>query len=138
MATSQNKAPSFFNFLKEGLLLPSRNRRVFTWVSALILVSTALLVLGNDLAVQPLADEIKLDIKALNTTEPGSPDFNRLLQEIQNVSKELLLVGAGYLLFAIVVGSAVKIVVLFAAVSDIRRRRRCYLWHAPRPSQGAD
>jgi hypothetical protein len=117
MATSQNKAPSFFNFLKEGLLLPSRNRRLFAWVCALILVSTTLLVLGNDLAIQPLADEIKLDIKALNTTEPGSPDFNRLVQEIQDDAKELLLVGAGYLLFAIVVGSAVKIVVLFAAVS---------------------
>jgi hypothetical protein len=117
MATSQNKAPSFFNFLKEGLLLPSRNRRLFAWVCTLILVSTTLLVLGNDLALQPLADEIKLDIKALNTTEPGSPDFNILVQEIQHDVKELLLVGAGYLLFAVVVGAAVRIVALFAAVS---------------------
>jgi hypothetical protein len=108
MATSQNKTPSFFNFLKEGLLLPSRNRRLFAWVCALILVSTTLLVLGNDLAIQPLADEIKLDIKALNTTEPGSPDFNILVQEIQHDVKELLLVGAGYILFVIVVCSAVN------------------------------
>jgi hypothetical protein len=34
--TSQNKAPSFFSFLKEGFLLPSRNGRLFTAVCALI------------------------------------------------------------------------------------------------------
>ena len=116
METNQNKAPSCFNFLKKGFLLPSRNRRLFTAVCALIVVSSTLLVLGNDFAVKPLADEIQLDVKALNTTEPGSPEYAKLVQEIQNDAKELLLVGAGYLLFAVVVGSAVRIVVLFAAV----------------------
>uniref|UniRef100_A0ACD5Y3P9 Uncharacterized protein n=1 Tax=Avena sativa TaxID=4498 RepID=A0ACD5Y3P9_AVESA len=95
MATGQKKSPSFFNFLKEGLLLPSRNRRLFTAVCALILASTTL----------------------LKTTEPGKPDFAKLLREIKNDTKELLLVGAGYPLFAFVVRSVVQIVVLFAAVS---------------------
>uniref|UniRef100_A0ACD5XJT4 Uncharacterized protein n=1 Tax=Avena sativa TaxID=4498 RepID=A0ACD5XJT4_AVESA len=117
MAANQIKAPSFFNFLKEGVLLPSRNRSVFTAVSALILVSTTLIFLGNDLAVQPLTDEIKLDVKALNTTEPGTLEYAKLLQEIRNDSKDLLLVTMGSLLFALVVASAVRIVVLFAAVS---------------------
>ncbi|XP_047049813.1 uncharacterized protein LOC124654881 [Lolium rigidum] len=117
MATSQSNAPSFFNFLKEGLLLPSRNRRLFTAVSAFILAATALIVLANDLGLQPLADEIKVDIKALNTTEPGSLEYAKLVQEIRNDARELLLVGAGYLLLALVVGAAVRIVVLFAAVS---------------------
>jgi len=118
MASNQNKTPSFFiNFLKEGLLLPSRNRRLFTAVSALILVSTTLIVLGNDLAVEPLTNEIKLDVKALKTTEPGSADYAKLLQEIRNDTRELLLVTMGSLLFALVVASAVRIVVLFAAVS---------------------
>ncbi|CAM0950706.1 unnamed protein product [Alopecurus aequalis] len=109
-------APSCFNFLKEGFLLPSRNRRLFTAVCALILVSTTLLVLGNDLAVQPLTDEIKLDLKALSTTEPGSPDYAKIVQDIHNDAKELLLVIMGYILVVVVVGSAVRIVVLFAAV----------------------
>jgi hypothetical protein len=117
MASSQSNAPSFFNFLKEGLLLPSRNRRLFTAVCALILVSTALLVLGNDLAVQRIHDQIQLDVKALSTTEPGSVQFAKLLQEIQNDTKKLLLVAMGSILIAVVVGSAVRIVVLFAAVS---------------------
>jgi hypothetical protein len=117
MASSQSNAPSFFNFLKEGLLLPSRNRRLFTAVSAFTLAATALIVLANDLALQPLADEIKIDIKALNTTEPGSLEYAKLVQEIRNDARELLLVGAGYLLLALVVSAAVRIVVLFAAVS---------------------
>ncbi|XP_051186392.1 uncharacterized protein [Lolium perenne] len=105
MEIGQNKAPSFFSFLREGLLLPSRNWRLFTSVCALILASTKLI----ELAVHPLAaDETKLDIKALNTTEPGSPDFAKLLQN-------LLLAGAGYNLFSFVSHSAVQIVVLFAA-----------------------
>ncbi|CAM0950707.1 unnamed protein product [Alopecurus aequalis] len=124
MATGQNKAPSFFNFLKEGLLLPSRNRGLFTAVCALILAYTTLLVLGNNLAVQPLGDQIQLDIKALNTTETGSPDFAKLLQEVKNDTKELLLVTAGYLLFSVVVGSAVRIVIYFAAVSTYSDEQR--------------
>jgi hypothetical protein len=116
METSQNKAPSCYNFLKKGLLLPSRNPRLFTAVCALFLAYTAPLHLANDLAIQPLNDAIQLDIQALNTTEPGSLEYSQLVQEIKNDAKELLLVGAGYLLFAVVVGSAVRIIVLFAAV----------------------
>jgi hypothetical protein len=118
MATSQKKEPWFFNFLKEGLLLPSRNRRLFTAVCALILISNALVSLSNDLAVKPLADEIQLDLKALNTTEPepGRPDVKKLLRVIQNDTKELLLVGGGHHLLTVVVRAAVRIVVLFAAV----------------------
>ncbi|KAM0885714.1 hypothetical protein ACQ4PT_030131 [Festuca glaucescens] len=104
METGQNKAPSFFSFLREGLLLPSRNWSLFTSVCALILASTKLI----ELAVHPLADETKLDFKALNTTEAGSPDFAKLLQD-------LLLTGAGYNLFSFVVHSTVRVVVLFAA-----------------------
>jgi hypothetical protein len=104
METGQNKAPSFFSFLREGLLLPSRNWRLFTSVCALILASTKLI----ELAVHPLADETKLDIKPLNTTEPGTPDFAKLLHD-------LLLAGAGYNIFSFVSHSAVRIVVLFAA-----------------------
>ncbi|XP_051186387.1 uncharacterized protein [Lolium perenne] len=115
METSQNKAPFFFNFLREGLLLPSRNWRLFASVCALILASTTLI----DLAYKPFANETKLDVKAFNTTEPGtpSPDFAKiLLKEIQNGTKDLLLASAGYNLFPFVVRSAVRIVVLFAAV----------------------
>ncbi|XP_044952788.1 uncharacterized protein LOC123402885 [Hordeum vulgare subsp. vulgare] len=116
MATNPSTGPSFFNFLKEGVLLPTRNRGLFIAVGAIVIASTTVLLLGSDLAVQPLADEIQLDVKALNSTDPGSPDYAKLVQEIQNDAKELLLEGAGYLLFAVVISSAVRILLLFATV----------------------
>nr|BAJ99529.1 predicted protein [Hordeum vulgare subsp. vulgare] len=116
MATNPSTGPSFFNFLKEGVLLPTRSRGLFIAVGAIVIASTTVLLLGSDLAVQPLADEIQLDVKALNSTDPGSPDYAKLVQEIQNDAKELLLEGAGYLLFAVVISSAVRILLLFATV----------------------
>nr|BAJ97140.1 predicted protein [Hordeum vulgare subsp. vulgare] len=116
MATNPSTGPSFFNFLKEGVLLPTRNRGLFIAVGAIVIASTTVLLLGSDLAVQPLADEIQLDVKALNSTDPGTPDYAKLVQEIQNDAKELLLEGAGYLLFAVVISSAVRILLLFATV----------------------
>jgi hypothetical protein len=116
MATSQKKTRSFFTFLQEGLLLPSRNRRLFTWVCALILASNALVSFSGDLVVKPLADEIQLDLKALNTTEPGKPDFKKLLREVKKDTKKLLLISWGHDLLAVAVRAAVRIVVLFAVV----------------------
>ncbi|KAL6839005.1 hypothetical protein ACP4OV_031165 [Aristida adscensionis] len=117
MATAQSLVPSFFNFLKEGVLLPFRNRSLFAAVFALILATTSLVLFAGDLALQPLADELLADANALNGTDPRSPDFAHLLQEIQDDSRSLLLAGAAYLLGAVVVSSAVRIVVLFAAVA---------------------
>ncbi|XP_044954937.1 uncharacterized protein LOC123405231 [Hordeum vulgare subsp. vulgare] len=119
MATksAQSTGPSFFNFLKEGLLLPTRNRRLFMAVYAVVFASTTLLLLSSDVVIQPLANEIQLDLMALDSADPGSPDFAKLVQEVQDDTKELLLVGAGYLVLAVVVSSAVRILLLFAAVS---------------------
>lgn len=117
MATKQSSTPSFFNFLKEGLLLPNHNRSLFAAIFGLFIASSSLLLLTNDLAVQPLTNEILLDAKALNSTDPRSPDFAELLKDIQDDTRELMIVGAAYLLFAVVIGSAVRIVVLFAAVA---------------------
>ncbi|WVZ62302.1 hypothetical protein U9M48_012066 [Paspalum notatum var. saurae] len=119
MATKQQSStPSLFNFLKEGLLLPTHNPRLFSVVFAIIVASTALLVLGHDLSVQPLAAEIRLDINALiNSTDLSSQDYLHLLQQIQDDSRELQLTGAAYLLLSVVTFSAIRILVLFAAVA---------------------
>lgn len=118
MATAQSSAPpSFFNFLKEGLLLPNHNRRLFAAVFALIVASSSLLLLGNELAVKPLADEIRIDAEALNGTDPSSPEFLHLIQEIQNDTRKILITGAVYSLVSIFIGSFIRIVVLFAAVA---------------------
>ncbi|XP_066373753.1 uncharacterized protein [Miscanthus floridulus] len=118
MATVQTSStPSFFNFLKEGLLLPSQNRRLFAAVFTIIAVSTCLLLLGDDLAVQPLTVEIDLDTKALNSTDPSSPDFLQLSRKTQDDTRALYLTGVACLVFTVIIRSVIEIVVLFAAVA---------------------
>ncbi|CAL4940815.1 unnamed protein product [Urochloa decumbens] len=117
MAATRSTSPSFFNFLKEGLLLPTHNRRLFAAVFAITVASTSLLLLGNYLALQPLTDEIRIDTNALNSTDPSSPEFLHLIQEIQDDTRDLLIASAVYLLVAVMVGWVIKILVLFAAVT---------------------
>ncbi|EAZ43824.1 hypothetical protein OsJ_28443 [Oryza sativa Japonica Group] len=117
MATVQRSTPPFYNFLKEGFLLPSRNRSLFVAVFLLVVASTSVLLLVNDLAVQPIAMEILLDAKALNTTDPMSPDFTKLVKEIQDDTRELMIATAAYSLFAVVIGFAIRIIILFGAVA---------------------
>jgi len=119
MATGQisSTPPSFFNFLKEGLLLPSHNRRLFAAVFTVIAASTCLLLVGNDLVVQPLAVELNLDTKALNSTDFRSPDLLPLIRKTQADTRALLLTSTAYFLFGAVIRSAIQIVVFLAAVS---------------------
>jgi hypothetical protein len=117
VATGQIRStPSFFSFLKEGLLLPSHNRRLFAAVFSIIVATTCLLVV-NCVAVQPLTNEIVLHAKALNSTDPSSPDFLHLILDIQDDTRALLRTGTAYLLFAVIIVSAIRLVVLFAAVA---------------------
>ncbi|CAN6179821.1 unnamed protein product [Urochloa humidicola] len=113
MATS----PSFFNFLKEGLLLPTRNRRLFAAVFAIIVDSTSLLNLGSYITVQPLTDQISIDTHALNSTDPSSPEFIHLIQEIQDDTRDILITSVVSLLVTTIISSAIRIVALFAAVT---------------------
>ena len=118
MATGgQRSTPSFFNFLKEGLLLPAQNPRLFAAVFAIIVASTSLLLLGHSLAVKPLLDEISIDTKALNSTDPRSPDFMHLIQEIQADARDLMITSAVYVLVSLIIGWVIRIIVLFAAVA---------------------
>ncbi|RCV10361.1 hypothetical protein SETIT_2G106100v2 [Setaria italica] len=112
-----SKSPSFFNFLKEGLLLPTLNRRLFAAVFAIIVASSYLLPLGNDLAIQPFTDEIGIDSKALNGTDPSSQEFLHLIQEIMDDTRKLLITATVGRLVSMSIGSVTQIVILFAAVA---------------------
>ncbi|OEL36469.1 hypothetical protein BAE44_0002512 [Dichanthelium oligosanthes] len=123
MAAGESSAPStsFFKIRKDGALLPARNRSLFSAVFALAVAYTSLLVVVNDLAVQPRVDKVLLDVMAFNNgtaTDPRSPDDNaQLLQDFGEDTWRLVRAGAAYLLLDATVGSAVWIIALFAAVA---------------------
>ena len=79
--------------------------------------TTCPVLLGNDLAVQPLIVEIDLETKAHNSTDPSSLDFLQLSRKTQDDTRALLLTRAAYLVFTVIIGSLIQIVVLFAAVA---------------------
>ncbi|XBI52320.1 hypothetical protein VPH35_034707 [Triticum aestivum] len=100
--------PCFFAFLKHGALLPARHGGLFLPLVALTAALAAALLLTNSLAVQPLAAAALVDASAISRAAPTRPapgDLRRLLLEV----------GA-CVLAAVVVGSAIKIATVFAAV----------------------
>ncbi|CAO2185105.1 unnamed protein product [Urochloa humidicola] len=126
MAAGKNPTPStppFFKVLKAGALLPARNRRLFASVFALAVAYTSLLLLVNDLTVEPLADKLLLDAKAFTnnngTAGPTrSPDENaKLLHDLGNDARDLAPGFAACLLLDATAGSAVWILALLAAVA---------------------
>ncbi|CAO2174146.1 unnamed protein product [Urochloa humidicola] len=123
MAGGKTSSPpsSFSSIMKEGAHLHARNRTLFVVVFALAAAYTSLLQLFEDLAVQPHADKVALDITAYNNSGTGrtrSPkERAQLLQVLEKDLWDLARPGAVYFLVDATIGSAVWIVVILAAVA---------------------
>ncbi|CAN6363114.1 unnamed protein product [Urochloa humidicola] len=116
-ATRQSSTTSPFNFLKEGLLLPCQNRRLFAAIFAIYVASYSLFLVAYEIGFQPLALEVLRDIYTLTSTDPRSPVYGYLLRKLHDDNRHLLLAITVYLLLAIVVGSVIQLVAVFAAVT---------------------
>ncbi|CAL4950689.1 unnamed protein product [Urochloa decumbens] len=120
--TPPPSTPSFFKLLKDGVLLPARNRRLFAAVFALAVAYTSLLLLVNDLTVQPAADKLLLDAMAFNNNNGTGPtrtpdEYAKLTKDLGNDAWGLARTGVPCLLLEATAGSAVWIVSLLAAVA---------------------
>ncbi|CAL5007243.1 unnamed protein product [Urochloa decumbens] len=109
--------PGFFTFLKHGAVLPARNGALFLPLLALTAALAAALLLGNSLAVQPLAAAVLLDADAISRADPATAAYRHLVRALQSDLRRLLLAVGGCLLGAVVAGSAIKIATVFAAVA---------------------
>ncbi|CAL5003032.1 unnamed protein product [Urochloa decumbens] len=109
--------PGFFTFLKHGAVLPARNGALFLPLLALTAALAAALLLGNALAVQPLAAAVLLDADAISRADPATAAYRHLVRALQSDLRRLLLAAGGCLLGAVVAGSAIKIATVFAAVA---------------------
>lgn len=116
-ARQQRQQPGFFTFLKHGAVLPARNGALFAPLLALTATLAAALLLGNALAVQPLAAAALLDASAIGGTDPASAAYRRLVRALHSDIRRLLLAAGLCLLGAVVAGSAIKIATVFAAVA---------------------
>ncbi|KQJ95806.1 uncharacterized protein LOC100831568 [Brachypodium distachyon] len=109
--------PGFFTFLKHGVLLPARHGSLFLPLLALTAALAAALLLGNALAVQPLAAAALLDADAISRADPASAAYPALVEALKRDLRWLLLDAGACLLAAVVLGSAIKIATVFAAVA---------------------
>lgn len=116
-ATRRPPPPGFFSFLKHGVLLPARHRGLFLPLLALTAALAAGLLLANSLAVQPLAAAVLLDANAISRAHPASAAYPGLVRTLKSDLRRLLLDVGACLLAALVLGSAIKIATVFAAVA---------------------
>ncbi|TVU42147.1 hypothetical protein EJB05_08539, partial [Eragrostis curvula] len=109
--------PGFFSFLGHGALLPARNRGLFLPLLALTAGLAAALLLGNALAVQPLAAAVLVDADGISRADPASAAYRDLVRSLEAHVRGLLLAAGACLLAAVVAGSAIKVATVFAAVA---------------------
>ncbi|KAL6659152.1 hypothetical protein ACP70R_003192 [Stipagrostis hirtigluma subsp. patula] len=115
-------APGFFSFLGHGASLPARNRGLFLPLLAVTAALAAALLLGNALAVQPLAAAVLVDADAISRADPASAAYRELARSLRADVRRFLLAAGSCLLAAVLAGSAIKIATVFAAVAAFSGR----------------
>ncbi|XP_062195629.1 uncharacterized protein LOC133898857 [Phragmites australis] len=115
--TARQQPPGFFAFLGHGALLPARSRGLFMPLLVLTAALAAALLLGNALAVQPLAAAVLLDADAISRADPTTAAYREIVRSLQLHVQRLLLAVGACLFAAVVAGSAIKIATVFAAVA---------------------
>ncbi|KAM3214276.1 hypothetical protein ACQJBY_066631 [Aegilops geniculata] len=87
------KTTSCFTFLKEALVLPTRNPKLFAPILILMAAMAFLVPAVNVVLIQPLAAEMLRHATEMQTADPSSADYARLLQEIRQEARELVLIA---------------------------------------------
>ncbi|KAL6843250.1 hypothetical protein ACP4OV_026963 [Aristida adscensionis] len=116
MATKPSSS-SFFSFLKDALLLPTRNPKLFVPVFLLVAIPTILINVTNVLAIQPLTQDIMLRINEIKNVDPSSPEYARLMEEMMKELRALVIIAIAMTIIVAVLGFVKQIVAFFAASS---------------------
>lgn len=114
-AKAKASSSSCLSFLKEALLLPTRNAKLFVPVFLLVAVPSFLLQLTDVLYIRPLSTDIFLRVNEAMNMDPSSADYAKLMVEIMKEVRELLILSISGMVFAVVDGFANQTVAFFAA-----------------------
>jgi hypothetical protein len=86
------KTKSCFTFLREALILPTRNPKLFTPV-LLLLAGTAFLGSAVQVVfVQPLTYDMTIHFLEMGNMDPSSPEYAKILEEIKQDAVKLVLI----------------------------------------------
>lgn len=109
------KATSCFTFLKEALVLPTRNPKLFAPILVLLTAIAFLIPAVNVVFIQPLAAEMARHLTEMQTADPSSAEYARLLEEIKQEARELVLISVGLTVVTLALGFAKQILAFSAA-----------------------
>ncbi|CAN6195296.1 unnamed protein product [Urochloa humidicola] len=106
---------SCISFLKDALLLPTLNAKLFVPVVLLLAIPTFLLQITNVFCIEPLATGMLLRINEVKKMDPSSPDYAKLVTEIFKEARELVIISIVVMIIIFVCSFANQIVAFFAA-----------------------
>ncbi|EMS50589.1 hypothetical protein TRIUR3_03715 [Triticum urartu] len=109
------KTTSCFTFLKEALVLPTRNPKLFAPILILLAIIAFLVPAVNVVLIQPLTAEMLRHLTEMQTTDPSSAEFARLLEEIRQEARELVLISVGLFFVTLALVFAKQILAFSAA-----------------------
>ncbi|KAI5010570.1 hypothetical protein ZWY2020_012707 [Hordeum vulgare] len=112
---------SCFTFLKEALILPTLNPKLFAPVLLLFAVTAFLDPLVEVVFVHPLADGMASRLTEISNTDPSSPEHAKFMEklmeteEVKQVGKRMVRITIAHLTVGPAVGLVKQIIALFAA-----------------------
>ncbi|KAJ1296137.1 hypothetical protein BS78_01G276400 [Paspalum vaginatum] len=116
MATkAKASSSSCLSFLKDALLLPTRNAKLFVPVLLLLAVPGFLIQATNVLFVHPLTQDILRRINEIKNMDPSSADYAELVAEVLKEAKQLAAIAIAIMIVTFVLGFARQILAFFAA-----------------------
>lgn len=113
-ATAKVVSSSWVSFLKDALLLPTRNAKLFIPVVLLLAIPSFLLRIINLFCIKPLTAGILHHLNDIKNMDPSSPDYAKLMSEILKEARELVIITIALVILTFVFASSNQIIAFFA------------------------
>ena len=109
------KTTSCFTFLKEALILPKRNPKLFTPVLLLLALAAYLAPTVHVLFIQPIAADMANHLFEMSNMDPSSPEYAKILEEMKQGAVKLALISIATLIITLALAFVNQIIAFFAA-----------------------
>jgi len=116
MATkAKSSSSSCLSFLKDALLLPTQNAKLFVPVFLLVITAPLLILqITNVFCIQPRTADMLHHLDEIKNMDPSSADYAKLMAEILKEARELVIISIALLIITFAESFARQIIAFFA------------------------
>ena len=133
MATkAKSSSSSCLSFLKDALLLPTQNAKLFVPVFLLVTAPLLLLQITNVFCIQPRTTDILHHLDEIKNMDPSSADYAEIMAEILKEARELVIISIALLIITFAESFAKQIIAFFATSTTYDGDRYSLLSSSPR------